>query len=233
MIKKFSGSHDKFIDPMKDNQPIAFIAMFTLVIATFSFDQNPNAKSYAIGAAFLFLTVFIYSIIISLLPNNRIYLRSILLFQMYIFFIVGISLLFYVMTDYFVVMPDVLKVYSVYPINFMHILFGLIIIQLSEKLSLFLIINNKKNINKYECFFIDILRKFYKSLAFLSGIFVIVISLQGIAKQEIFYKLLANNDEVLINLMISIFVSTIYFIIPKKFLLRIYIQKFSKLFKSL
>ena len=131
MIKKFSDSHDKFIDLMKDNQPIAFIAMFTLVIATFSFDQNPNAKSYAIGAAFLFLTVFIYSIIISLLPNNRIYLRSILLFQMYIFFIVGISLLFYVMTDYFVVMPDVLKVYSVYPINFMHILFGLIIIQLS------------------------------------------------------------------------------------------------------
>jgi len=219
MIKTFSDSHDKFINLMKDNQPIAFIAMFTLVIATFSFDQNPNAKSYAIGAAFLFQTVFIYSIIISLLPNNSIYLRSIFLFQMYVFFIVGIFLLFYVMTDYFVVMPEVFKVYFIYPINFMHILFGLILIYLSEKHSLCFFKDDPKNIGKIDYYFIYIFSKLAKSFVFASGIFVIVVSLLGVVKQENFYYLFGNDDALLI-MMFSIFVFIIHVLVPKKLIIK-------------
>jgi len=228
MIKNFSDSHDEFIDKMKDNQPIAFIAMFTLVIATFSFDQNPNAKSYAIGAAFLFLTVFIYSIIISVLPKNRIYLRSFFLLQMYIFFIVGISLLFYVMTDYFVVMPDVLKVYSVYPINFMQILLGLKIIHSSEKISQYLFTDFNIT-TKIKSIFINILHKVVKSFVFASGILVVVISILGVVRQENFYNLFENNETLLVlSIIILFFVFIIHFLVPKELFLK-YIKIFFEL----
>jgi hypothetical protein len=98
--------HPKFINLIKDVQPIAFLASLCLIIATFSQSEFGNAQVYAIAAAFAFLCAFLSSILVKLMQEFAFAIMS------YFFTGAGAVLLFLVTLEYAKINPVLSSVIS-------------------------------------------------------------------------------------------------------------------------
>lgn len=60
--------HPKFLDAIKDTQPLAYLASLMLLITIFSTGEFIGARLYAIGSAVVFLSAFVISLIYKIVP---------------------------------------------------------------------------------------------------------------------------------------------------------------------
>lgn len=91
---KLAKHHPKFLEAIKDTQPLAYIASFMLVIAAFSTGEFTAARSYAIAAAVVFLFSFIFSFVHKMLSFSLLAVWS------YTTTIVGIVLSIFVVWEF-------------------------------------------------------------------------------------------------------------------------------------
>lgn len=68
--------HPKFLDALRDTQPLTYLASFMLLIAIFSTGEFIGARSYAIGSAFVFLIAFICSLYHKITPTPMVAISS-------------------------------------------------------------------------------------------------------------------------------------------------------------
>ncbi len=117
---KLVEAHEKFLDSLKDNQPLAFMASLSIVIAAFSQSYSTTIQSYAIGAASVFLLAFISSFLLKFFQTYALAILS------YSLTAIGVILLLIITTMFSSLNEVIQLVFSVNSIILSIILFGII-----------------------------------------------------------------------------------------------------------
>lgn len=80
--------HPKFLDAIRDAQPLVYLASFMLLIAIFSTGEFIGARAYAIGSAFVFLIAFICSLYHKIVPTPMVAVWSYTATGVAVFFLI-------------------------------------------------------------------------------------------------------------------------------------------------